>query len=82
VRISRPVESAEGVHFLRRELLGDCAHLFEDIVLAAALCEFPELAFDVGGVLPLERRRAELEAAGAMTDCTRRNAALRIAGVN
>jgi hypothetical protein len=74
------VEGGERLHFVARELLGGRAHLLIDIILAAAFGECRKLPFNIGSVLPLQRRRAEFEAAGAMTGGTGRNAALRIAG--
>src|SRR5712675_2067829 len=67
------VKGGERLHFAGRELPGRCAHLLIDIILAAALGEGGKLPFDVGGVLPLQRRRADLETAGAMTGGTGRN---------
>jgi hypothetical protein len=74
------VEGGERLHFVARELLGGCAHLLIDIIPAAAFGECRKLSFNVGGVLSLQRWRADFESAGAMTGGTGRNAALRIAG--
>ena len=53
------VEGGERLHFVARELLGGCAHLLIDIIPAAAFGECRKLPFNVGGVLSLQRRRAE-----------------------
>jgi hypothetical protein len=45
----------DGVHLARRQLLGDGAHLPIYVVLAPALCKCGWLAFDIGGVLALQR---------------------------
>jgi len=54
----RSVKGCNRVHFIWRQLLGDGAHLLVDIVLAHALRKRSQLAFDVGGVLSLQRGRS------------------------
>jgi hypothetical protein len=49
----RAVEDGDRVHFLWRQLLGDCAHLLADVVLAHTFSERPQLAFDVWSALLL-----------------------------
>ncbi len=44
-------------------------HLRVDIVLPHSLGEGPDLAFDVSGVLALQRRGSELMSVRAMTGC-------------
>ena len=63
----RTVVDGECVHLFRRQLCCNCAHLLVDVVLAHALGESRKLAFDVSGVLALQRRRSELVGAGTMT---------------
>src|SRR5580692_9464969 len=54
------VELRDDVHLIRRQLCRNRAHLLVDVVLAKALGEGRELAFDIGGLLRLQLRRAEL----------------------
>src|SRR5580704_17188931 len=70
----------DGVHLGGRQLLGDGAHLLIYVVLAHALCSCGALAFAVGGVLALQRRRSKLVAAGTVARGARRDPALRISG--
>jgi hypothetical protein len=68
------------VHLGRRQLSGDCAHLLVYIVLTHTLGERTELAFNIGSVLALQRRRPNLLVARAVAGGTRRYAAPRISG--
>ena len=67
------------MHLLRCQLLRDRAHLLADVVLAHALSEGQQLAFDIRGALPLQRRSAEFVTARTVTGRARRDAACRIA---
>src|SRR6478672_4356986 len=68
------------MHLLRCQLPRDGAHLLADVVLAHALSEGQQLAFDIGGALLLQRRSAELVTARTVTGRARRDAACRISG--
>src|SRR4029453_16507007 len=68
------------MHLLRCQLRRDRAHLLADVVLAHALSEGRQLAFDIGGALPLQRRSAEFVTARTVTSRARRDAACRIPG--
>jgi hypothetical protein len=70
----------DGVHLGGRQLLGDGAHLPVYVVLAHALCKCGELAFDIGGVLALQRWRSKLVATGTVARGARRDSALRVSG--
>jgi hypothetical protein len=56
----RAVERGERVHFILRELLGDYAHLLEDVILSHSLRERREVPLDIGRMLSLQGGRTEL----------------------
>src|SRR6266446_6589586 len=74
------VVGGDGVHLVRRQLHCDGAHLLIDVVLPHGLGERRELAFDVSGMLTMQRRRSELSSAGAVTGRAGRDAARGVAG--
>ena len=76
----RTVIDGDCVHLFGRQLRRNCAHLLVDVVLPHALGESRELAFDVGGMLALQRRGSELMGARAVTGCAGRDPASGIAG--
>jgi hypothetical protein len=55
------------VHLVRCQLCCNCAHLLIDVVLPHALGKCCKLAFNVSGVLALQRRGSKLVGTGAMT---------------
>jgi hypothetical protein len=57
-----PVEACDRFHLVGRQLPGDRTHLLVDIVVADALCEGCQLAFDVRGVLAAAGLTIDLEA--------------------
>src|SRR6516225_9641282 len=76
------VELRDNVHLFRCQLGRDRAHLFVDVVLAKPLGKGRELALDIGGLLRLQLRRAELVVPGTVTRGARRNPARGVSGKN
>ena len=76
------VELRNEVHLLQCQLRCDRAHLLVDVVLAKPLGKGRELALDVGGLLRLQLRRAELVVPGTVTYSARRNSARGVSGKN
>src|SRR6516162_1853258 len=76
------VELRDNVHLFRCQLGRDRAHLFVDVVLAKPLGKGRELALDIGGLLRLQLRRAELMVPGTVTCGARRNSARGVSGKN
>jgi hypothetical protein len=64
------------------QLRCDGAHLLVDVVLAKPLGKGRELALDIGGLLRLQLRRAELVVPGTVTCGARRNPARGVSGKN
>jgi hypothetical protein len=79
-RITGAAELRNEVRLLRCQLRRNRAHLLIDVVLAKPLGEGRELALDIGGLLCLQLRRAELMVAGTVTGGAWRNAACGIPG--
>jgi hypothetical protein len=68
------------VHLIRSQLHRNCAHLLVDVVLAKPLGKRRELALDIGRLLRLQLRRAELMITLTVTRGTRRDSACGIPG--
>ncbi len=75
-----PVELRDEVHLVRSQLRCDGAHLLVHVVLTESLSERRKLTLDIGRLLRLQLRRADLLVARTMTGGTRRDATCRIAG--
>src|SRR5260370_40289298 len=74
------VERGDEMHLLRRQLHRNGAQLLVDVVLPKPLGEGRELALDIGGLLRLQLRRAEIMVAGTVTGGARRNPACGVPG--
>jgi hypothetical protein len=61
------VELSDAVHLTRRELRCNRAHPHVDVILAHTLGKGRELTVDIRGLLPHQRRRAELDLIRTMT---------------
>jgi hypothetical protein len=72
-RSTGAVELRNEVQLLRCQLRRNRAHLLVDVVLAKPLGKGRELALDIGGLLRLQLRRAELVVPGTVTCGARRN---------
>src|SRR6516165_11189516 len=76
------VELGDHMDLIRRQLHRDRAHLLVDVVLTKSLSEHRELALDIGRLLRLQLRRAELVITRTVAGGARWNPARGVPGKN